>query len=212
MSKKYPGGFITNLGTVGYSVFFGGTGDYLSAPANAAFAFGTGNFTVEAWVFIQSYSDARFVFDTRSSVSTAGMGFRVQTNGSLGYSDSANNTLTSTGLVPLNTWTHIAWVRSGTTLTGYVNGVSGGSVSNSANITQNNGVIGAVGFSSGERMFGYISNLRIVKGTALYTANFTPPTQLLNVTNTSLLTCNSPAIVDQSSNNFPITVNGNAAV
>jgi hypothetical protein len=61
---------------------------------------------------------------------------------------------------------------------------------------------------------GYITNLRIVKGTAVYTANFTPRTSSLSsIPNTLLLTCQSNNIIDNSTNAIALTrTSGNAAV
>jgi len=59
---------------------------------------------------------------------------------------------------------------------------------------------------------GYVSDLRIVKGTAVYTSNFTPPTERLTaITNTSLLTCHLPYIADGSTNDYTIGVAGNVS-
>jgi hypothetical protein len=165
----------------GSSLYFdGSTSNRVKPPASALFAFGTGNFTVEAWVYVTNMTTENFVFDTRSSSSTAGMGFSLEPNtGKLRYSGNANNVLTSTA-VSANTWTHVAWVRNGSTLTGYINGVSGGTASNSDNLTQTNGEVGNVPFSAvGTNM--YIDDLRVTKGVARYTANFTPPTQAFPV-------------------------------
>ena len=200
--------------TNGGSGYFDGSGDYLTAPSNAAFAFGTGDFTVEAWIYCTALSGVEnFIFDSRSSVSTAGMGFNIEpTTGKLRYSGTANNVLTSTSITT-NAWTHVAWVRSGSTLTGYINGTSGGSVSNSDNLTQNVGAVGVVGFAASGYFNGYMSNVRIVKGTAVYTANFTPPTAPLTaITNTSLLTnFTNAGIYDATSKNDLETV-GNAQI
>jgi hypothetical protein len=89
----------------------------------------------------------------------------------------------------LNAWNHVAWVRSGTTFTAYLNGASVYSTTNSKNITGTTGF--QVGHSPNYTPYywaGNISNFRIVKGTAVYTSAFTPPTAPLTaITNTSLL-------------------------
>jgi hypothetical protein len=101
----------------------------------------------------------------------------------------------------LNAWSHVAVVRSGTTISIYLNGVS----SASATVSQAIGTTGAFSFGrqsdgSGYYYNGYFSNIRIVKGTAVYTGNFTPPTAPLTATtNTSLLlSCTNGLIYDNS--------------
>jgi len=165
---------VVKYGT-GSMYFDGSTSNRIRPPASVNYAFGTGNFTVEAWIYPTTLSGENFVYDTRSSVSTSGMGFSLEpSTGKLRYSGSANNVLTSTS-VSANTWTHVAWVRNNGTLTGYINGVSGGSAANSDNLTQTNGEVGNVPFAAvGTTM--YIDDLRITKGYARYTSNFTPPT------------------------------------
>ena len=191
--------------------YFNGTADYFFAPANAAFAFGTGSWTVEAWVYVTTLQTL-LLFDTRSSASTAGIGCTIFSDGKLYYSGSANTALTTTAITA-NSWNHVAWVYNGTTLTGYINGVSGGTATPAFNITQNNGYVGRTGFSSSAFMPGYVSNLRVVKGTAVYTTTFTPSTTPLTaISGTSLLTCKSNRFIDNSSNAFALTISGSPSI
>jgi len=219
MSKKYPGGFVTNLSPIGgNSVFFDGSGDSLTAPSNTAFDFGTGDFTIECWIYPTTLSNAPAVIAKANAVGSL-VGWFIEVAANIVYFGAGTNSGqfgTFSVTLSTNTWSHIACTRSGGVINCFVNGVSPGSQS-SAQLTgsadNSNALQIARGFGNAAYDFsGYISNVRIVKGTVLYTANFNPPTQLLNIPGTSLLTCNSPAIVDQSSNNFPITVTGNATV
>ena len=112
----------------------------------------------------------------------------------------------------------MALVRNGTNLTLYQNGISVGSATNSTNFNNANtaGIGGnATGASSAGQypINGYISNLRSVKGTAVYTSAFTPPAAPLTaIANTSLLTCQSNRFIDNSTNNFTINVVGDSSV
>jgi hypothetical protein len=209
--SKYVGKIVTNQAPAGYSVFFDGSGDFLTLPANAAFNFGTGNFTVEFWLYFQNSTGFQTIFDI-SYTTSPNLVFQASSGAMAVYMNGASTVLAASA-VSNGTWNHFALVRSGTTVTLYLNGASvntatySGNVGNSTSIVYVGGSLGGGGYY----LNGYLSNVRVVKGTALYTAAFTPPTQLLNITNTSLLTCNSPAVIDQSSNAFAITVNGNAA-
>jgi hypothetical protein len=116
--------------------------------------------------------------------------------------------------VTFNGWSHVAISRSGTTLKLFINGVEVDSDTNSTNIVPTAALtIGADITSSAYEFQGYISNVRVVKGTALYTGAFTPPAAPLTaVSGTSLLTCQSNRFVDNSSNAFAITRNGGTKV
>jgi len=214
--SKYPGNIITTGADAGYSVFFDGTGDYLTVAANTAFAFGAGDFTWEVWL----YRSASATQEIYTSMVTDGFILYILSNKAVVRRFGVSDLLTSSANIDLNTWTHIAVARSGTTLSMWINGsrANGGTVTNSTSFTQNGLRIG-INDATANPYTGYMSGLRVVKGTAVYDPTATSinvPTQLFNITNTSLLTCNSPAIVDQGTANsgsgFPITVNGNAAV
>ncbi len=218
--------FVYGTGTdpaTGYfSGYFDGTGDYLTMADNAAFALGTNNFTIEAWVLPQNSATNSFWFnqwetsaasDTNSSFVLSITSGKFQ--GAVTYGGSTSQvTLPGSSSVLDNQWYHVALVRNGSSLTLYVNGQSentsptlGGSSVNNSNLTL---FIGSR--RDGTRTFqGYVSNARLVNGTALYTSNFTPSTTPLTaIANTQLLTCQSTSIIDNSTNAFTLTAVGNA--
>jgi len=211
VSVRNFGPFVETDLTTG-SGYFDGTGDWLTATANSAFALGSGNFTIDGWIYPTASNG--MIIDTRNTNGSAS-GFAVETDSSnqfLIYTDSAKLTA---GTAPLNIWTFFAIVRSGSTITVYVNGVSAGSYSSSQNFSDNALVI-ASNEPKNKSLTGYLSNVRIVKGTAVYTTTFTPPTSPLTaIANTSLLTLqnrfgeNNNRFVDTSGINNIITRNGN---
>jgi hypothetical protein len=210
--SKYPGNIITTGADAGYSVFFDGTGDYLSIADNAAFQF-AGDFTIEFWIYANNLSATQRVL-VKGNSAASDYSIDLNTAGTFSFN---NNTVinTSTASIRANTWNHVAVTRSGLSTnncTWWINGVASNTFTTAQNYNNTSALWFGQNQSTGLNLNGYLSNIRIVKGTALYTAAFTPPTQLFRVTNTSLLTCNSPAIVDQSTNAFAITANGNAAV
>ena len=154
--------------------------DVFTVPTNAAFAFGTGDFTVEAWIFQLGQRQYSTLLEIGNHLYTDSIVFLTGTSGFQVYSGGfygAGNYLS------LNTWQHIAYCRSGPTLTMYVNGAAASAVSFPNNLTNVSTI--SIGFpkgyipsgdSSGYPFNGYIDDLRITKGVARYTANFTPPT------------------------------------
>ena len=166
---------------------FDGNGDFLSAVASPSFAFSTGDFTVEAWVYPTAYPRTYHTISaTRGIIGTAnGWSWNVQNNGTMiVYSNVFTYQGTVTGAVPLNAWTHVAFVRSSGNIQIYAGGSANktGSIANLANFTIESlwvGTTGGVATGSGgggDPFTGYINDLRITKGVARYTANFTPPT------------------------------------
>jgi len=202
------------IGYSNWSNYFDGSGDYLQYQGSATTTL-SGDFTLEAWVNVVNFSSARTILCIGDSYAAPGAMFYIDNAAKLGLAV-PSRVYTSSGTVPANTWTHIALVRNSGVITGYINGISQGTASNSSTISGTNSYIGQEiynGGLGGVVMYGYMSNLRLVKGTALYTANFTPPTAPLTpIAGTSLLTCQSPSLVDNSINNFAITRNGDVSV
>ena len=201
-----------------WSNFFNGSTDYLTVPDNAAFNLGSSNFTAECWAYFNSSSD-QYVFGQIQNT-TANRSFVIAVVASKLYFEVRSGTtaysITAASNVVLNQWLHIAAVRNGSTITLYQNGVSIGTVSVSGVTVNDSTNLMGVGCGGGyvaEPMNGYISNARLVVGTAVYTAAFTPPTvPLTAITNTVLLTCQSNRFVDNSSSPKTITVNGTPSV
>ena len=207
-------GSFTPYGSL-WSNYFNGTNAYLTSATSSAYAMGTGDFTIEGWFFTTASGD-QALWDNRASTSSAvGIACRLITSTNT-LRVILNNTalFTTSQAVTLNQWNHIAIVRASGTVTAYLNGtaMTGGSATGTTNITDTNMWIGKLQ-DAGFFYNGYISNFRVVKGTAVYTTTFTPPTAPLTaITNTSLLTCQSNRFIDNSTNAFTITVNGNTAV
>ena len=207
---------ITNNGTavattsnpfIGGSASFNGTNQYLTVPANAGFNIGTGNFTLEAWINVPN-TQVGAIFATGPTASKNG--FYISATGQIFYTIfNTGNYQIGTATVSANTWTHVAIVRVGSTMTAYINGTSIGTITNSSSVGDSTTVSYVGQFNSGNFFNGYISNFRF-NNTAVYTANFTPSTAPLTaVTGTALLTCQSSStITDASTNAFAITNSG----
>ena len=218
-----------------WSNYFDGNGDFLTCPNNAAFDFASGDVTLEAWVYLNAISSSQTVV---AAFATGGTGFTAWS-----FTVNASNFLlmdtwvggteqfitATSNPIPANQWTHVAYTRASGTSRLFVNGVScsfSGSISQGINSGGNLTSIASSRYSGFEGYLnGYISNCRVVKGVAVYTGNFTPPTAPLastqsagtNIaaitgTQTSLLTCQSNRFVDNSTNAFTLTANGGVAV
>jgi hypothetical protein len=178
----------------GSSIAFDGTGDFLTVP-DATTNNLPSDFTIEAWVYFSAYSasfaglfGALLVGNYRAGGS-GNQGWQLRVNGTAS-SYTTINVYTGTtdlsfpaGTLALNTWHHIAASRSGSSLRAFANGTQAGSTStNSDNLTHNlaftrNLRVGELDDATYKfGLNGYIDDLRITKGIARYTANFTPPT------------------------------------
>lgn len=146
-----------------------GAGDYLETPAHSSFAFGTGDFTVECWVYpnIINDNDGLFTFGTG----------QLHTNiyANDWYAGTAGSGGWNFGAATAGAWQHFALTRSGSTLRMFINGTQISNAPDSTNLTNNQLFIGYY-FSSVYGWDGKIDEFRVTKGAARYTSNFTPPT------------------------------------
>lgn len=167
----------------GASIAFDGSGDNLNASASTDFALGTSAFTVELWAYRLTGAPSNATFlqlsngtDTLSPIFGFASGSSLQIYiSSTGSSwDIASGQ--SLGTVQVNTWVHYALTRDGSTFRAFENGVVQSTWTSTASIYQaaNAVCVGLAQNSAIEFYKGYIDDLRITKGVARYTSNFTP--------------------------------------
>jgi hypothetical protein len=234
MRREYATGVIEIAGqlddytkTGAVSSYFNRS-NYLTAPSNSAFAFGTGDFTIECWIYPSTLgittNGINYFIDNRAAANSGEWTFGTNTAGDLIFANGASGdfSLSASAAITLNNWQHVAVVRSGTTFTLYRNGVQIATTTNSQNFS----TVSALAISSNPTnayyFNGYISNVRITKGVAVYTGAFTTPTSPLrttqvagtniaaitSVSSVSLLTCQDLGLTDKSNNALVITNTG----
>ena len=165
----------------GSSMYFDGTGDYLTSASDSNFDFGSGDWTIECWLYINTAKTYNGYYGKRQA---GGFGLTLQIDSSGTLSISASTSGSSWALAgaslgsgySASAWMHVAVVRSGTTITGYRNGVNTGTQTLSGSIFVATGYPATIGSANdtNQEFNGYIDDLRITKGIARYTTNFTP--------------------------------------
>lgn len=217
-----PAEYSSNI--VGGSGYFEGSQDYVSAAYSSGYDVAGGNFTVECWIkitgdFAVNSSMNRVGEIANFGPATAGVGWEAlvdQTNGELTFTvqGTAANTFKCQPYLLRNLWYHVAFVRSGSTNAIYVNGISQALTLN--NYTGSSATSGQLTIGTGRRFggydhdfVGYISNFRIVKGSAIYNSDFTPPTAPVgNTTNaTALFNFTNAGIIDVTGASIIAAVN-----
>ena len=185
----------------GSSVLFDGTNDYLSIPDNTPLVLSGGSYTIECWIRpTGNYADYNTIIAKRAA-SSAWQVYLNITTGFLSFYDGTerNSSVTPTA----NVWSHIAAVYNGSTINLYLNGVS--VLSNAVGNTDYSSPIYIGSYSTSQYFNGYIDELRITKGIARYTSNFTPSTtQFLDSTGDA----NSNVVVNSTATGFAIGTGG----
>jgi hypothetical protein len=147
-----------------------GTGDYIVTPSSADWNFGTagnGDFTIDFWLYFNSLGMS-FLFSTYPSA-----GWYIYYQSNLIYLVSSSVSWTPS----IDTWYHMAIIRNGSTITLYVNGTSQGTFTD-IDMNNDGGALQIGGYITDPNLSldGYMDGVRITKGEALWTSNFTAPT------------------------------------
>ncbi len=156
---------------------FDGSGDYLRLPASDDWNFSTGDFTIDFWLRPTSFTAGITVLKLGSARENTGTNLWAvrSLGGTLGFQTPTALAYGGSQVV-LNTWQHCAIVKSGNQIMTYVNGILQGNASETNAIGSSSDplFVSALIDSYGEYN-GYIDELRISKGLARWTTNFTPP-------------------------------------
>lgn len=199
-----------------------GATDYLSIASDPAFQFGNSNFTVETWLYPTAVNTVA-IYSKRANTSTAygSIVFNIQSDRSVRVLGTVNGSSwgvnsQSNTLINANCWNHVAVTRNGTLWNIWVNGINSANSVLAGTIPDNpaNVTVGTQGNNQSiNNTPVYFSDLRVVKGTAVYTTNFTLPTSPLTaIANTSLLLNSTNAgIRDAAADNVIETI-GNVQI
>lgn len=207
-------GTFTPFSQTGWSNFFNGV-DHFYTLSNSALVLSGTTWTLEAWAYYIGGTNYRTVLSKRTG-STAEYEMGIDPSGFF-YVFIGSTVYASTTVVPLNSWVNLTVSYDSTNMYMFQNGVlTKTSAISGAGTGTGVLAVGVEAGSAGQRFPGYISNIRITKGGALYTSTFTPSTTPLTTTvsagTVSLLTCQSNRFKDNSVNNFAFTVAGAPSV
>jgi hypothetical protein len=215
------------VSTSGSGSFYNAGAGSLGFSGTTPFNFGTGNFTIEGWYNLANFNNA----SAGGNPGLIGYGtanwLLVIPGGAYNFYVGGSVIASSSAVASINVWNHFAIVRSGTTFTIYHNGTSVGTGTSSASVSIGSSglTVGSNGPSGIGSVTGYMTNVRVVKGVAVYTGNFTVPVSPLQVTqaagtniaaitgtDTSLLvnTVSGAYTADSSTNGAPANSNTTA--
>jgi hypothetical protein len=161
----------------GSSMAFDGSDDYLVSPASVNYEVGTGSYTIEFWVYWNVIGNIAMLFGWNGGATGSTFGY-TYSDGRIGVGiNGTNEIVSSSGQATTGSWIHMAFVKNGSTTTIYKNGVA--IASSTTGVWSSN--TGTATFSIGGGASAsdtncYIDDLRITRGYARYTTNFTPPT------------------------------------
>ena len=155
--------------------------DNVTISSSDGFNMGTGDFTIEGWYYLTQFNN-HFLYDQWASTSSGSGNIQIYVKSNEGgairvYYDGSSR-FTTTGGFSLNTWTHLAVVRSSNTITVYFNGTADGTTQSYSGQFGKTGdlYIGDQHAGGGGAPQMYVDDLRVTKGLARYTSNFTAPT------------------------------------
>lgn len=176
------------------SLLLDGDSDYVTIPDNANWAFGTGDFTIEFWFKRNDSNRQQMIYGQCDSggadASFSFLGYFLADNTLVSWiyseTEHVRHTISSTGTIIDTDWHHYALVRNGTTVYQYIDGTQDGSVAfdHTANDSAELVTFGRFGSVASGYFNGWLDEIRICKGIARWTSDFSAslPTAAYGVT------------------------------
>jgi len=204
----------------GGSMYFDGSGDYLHMP-QTSLDLGSDDFCVEAWVYTTSTGNQAIIGSYRYADGVGSWNLNINYNSNqlrffIRHSGgSVIDGQFESGTFPTNQWVHVAVTRDGSNLRAFINGTQAGTTNTAlgSNSIDNASVTYRIGASNDNNIYwnGNIADVRVVKGSSVYTSNFTPTTTPLTaITNTELLVQSTDAgIIDKAQGTRDFVLTGN---
>jgi hypothetical protein len=191
-------GTFSPFSQTGWSNHISTINGYVSFPSNAAYGVGTGDFTVEFFLFPTAAIGNAKPFTIGSS--GAEQIAVTMTSTSIRFDIAASQVFNISFTTTANSWNHFAFVRSGTDVSLYANGNLITTETSSGSVAANNALFGGIDWSSGLGLIGYYSNVRY-SNTARYSGStITVPTApFVSDANTLLLTAQSNRFLNTGS-------------
>ena len=200
------------------SVDFDGSGDRLTIPSSTDWDFGSGDFTIECWVKGTMTTDSGIINRSNGGATDGNSAWILYWYNSsskarlwFGLTENTGWDASVEGTTQINDghWHHIAVTREGNNLKAWTDGILEGTTAFSGTIPTSTRVLEIASHDTGSYLDAEISNVRVVKGTAVYTSSFRPPTEpLTNITNTKLLCCNNSSTTGATVSPGTITSHG----
>lgn len=169
----------------GTSAHFDGSGDYLSILSSDDFNFGSGNFTIDFWMYQDGTKQSGDVVQKGGVCDSKypDIDFAISAANTMAFNLYVGpaNVISITGIsISASKWHHVAFVRNGSTFSVYIDGVSKGSGTYNGTLDYDNAEPFLIGYQTGQPTshyyLGYIDEFRVSKGIARWTADFTPLT------------------------------------
>jgi hypothetical protein len=164
------------------SMYFNGSGASAYALSSTNFGLGTGNFTIEFWLYLNATTQQTIVSMLASGTNQAVPHIYYANGSGIRYYVSGADQIVG-GALSTGQWYHIALARSSGSTKMFINGTQTGSTYTDATTYLSSApfILGDfdIPLSGTNTLNGYIDDLRITKGQARYTATFTPPTSAL---------------------------------
>ena len=169
----------TNTVGISGALFGGSTSDYIEAPLDSAFNFGTGEFTIELWAYPTRTGSHTCIARWGGGNNLYFLSLET-TVGVVVYIAGSGTAVITGGTIAVNQWQHIALTKQGSNLKAFLNGSQVGSTYNigSASLSANNTNL-RIGrdFITNSPFQGYIDEIRITKGVCRYSSSFSVPTR-----------------------------------